>query len=63
MFPAPIAKLRQLNLALHFFLVFLAPIIDALAGRAREFDQSVLGHRCLSLSENKKPRKRAFARS
>lgn len=37
-FAAPIAKLRKLYLALHFFLVFLAPIIDPLAGRAREFD-------------------------
>lgn len=35
---APVAKLRQFYLAFHFFLVFLAPVIDALAGRAREFD-------------------------
>lgn len=35
---APIAKLRKLYLALHFFLVFLAPIIDPLARRTREFD-------------------------
>lgn len=34
---APIAKLRQFYLALHGFLVFLAPIIDALARSAREF--------------------------
>lgn len=43
--PAPIAKLLEFYLALHLFLVFLAPVIDALARSAREFDKSVLGHR------------------
>ena len=41
---APVAKLRKFYFALHFFLIFLAPIIDTLACRAHEFYKSVLGH-------------------
>ena len=43
-FAAPLAKLHKLNFALHFFLVLLAPIVDALTLLAREFYQSVLAH-------------------
>ena len=33
---APITKLLKLNLTLHFFLVFLAPIVYSFALLARE---------------------------
>jgi hypothetical protein len=41
---APLAKLLELDLALNFFLVFLAPVVGALAGGAGEFDKTFLGH-------------------
>ena len=43
-FLAPIAKLLELNFALNFLFIFLAPVVGALAGGAGEFDKSVLGH-------------------
>ena len=45
---APLAKFLELNFALNFFLVFLAPVIGALAGGAGELDEAVLGHDSLS---------------
>lgn len=35
---APTTKFPERYLALHFFLVFLAPVVYALARSAREFD-------------------------
>ena len=34
---APIAKLLELDFALNFLLVFLAPVVGSLASRAGEF--------------------------
>jgi len=42
---APVAKLQKLNLPLHFLLVFLAPVIGALALFTVEFYQSILTHK------------------
>ena len=41
-FFAPIAKLRKLNFALRFLLIFTAPVIRALALGAVEFYKSFL---------------------
>lgn len=41
----PIAKLQKFNLSLNFLLVFLAPVVGPLAGRAGEFYKAVLAHR------------------
>ena len=41
---APLAKFIELDLALNFLLVLLAPIIRALALGAIEFYKTVLGH-------------------
>lgn len=43
-FSAPRAKLQKLYLPFNFLLVLLAPVIDALAGRAGELDEAVLAH-------------------
>ena len=40
----PIAKLQEFNLAFNFLLILLAPIIDALALFADEFDKPFLRH-------------------
>ena len=40
--PAPIAKLFKLYLAGYQFLVFGAPVVDALAFTALEFYESIL---------------------
>ncbi|TSC68505.1 MAG: hypothetical protein G01um101456_618 [Parcubacteria group bacterium Gr01-1014_56] len=42
--PAPFAVLFELNFANHQLLVLAGPVVDALALRALEFDQSVLRH-------------------
>ena len=42
---APIAKLLELDFALDFFLVLLAPVIYSFTGGAGEFYKSVLAHR------------------
>jgi hypothetical protein len=42
--PAPFAEFFQVDFALYFALVLAGPVIDALALRAGEFDESVLGH-------------------
>lgn len=42
---APLAELLELNFALNFLFILLAPIVGALAGCAGEFDETVLGHR------------------
>ena len=41
---APFAKFGKLNFPFHFFLVFAAPIANALAGLALQFYQVVLRH-------------------
>ena len=41
---APIAKLQKFYLPLHFFLIFLAPVIHALAFFTGEFYQPFLTH-------------------
>ena len=43
-FPAPVAILQEFDFALDFLLVFLAPVVLALALFAGEFDEAVLGH-------------------
>ena len=43
-FLAPLAELQKLDFALDFFFVLLAPVVDALAGRAGEFYKAVLAH-------------------
>lgn len=40
----PVAKLQQLNLAFNLLFILLAPIIDALAFLADEFDEPFLRH-------------------
>lgn len=40
----PFAEFLELNLALHFFLVFGAPIVNALALGALQFDKPILRH-------------------
>jgi len=55
---APTAKFLERYLALHFFLVLLAQIINAFALLARELDESVLGHNPHTLPKKEKPRKR-----
>jgi hypothetical protein len=42
--PAELAELLELDLALDFFLVLAAPVVDAFAGCAGQFDQLVLRH-------------------
>lgn len=41
---APLAKLLELNFALHFFLVLFAPVIRAFALGTVEFYEAVLAH-------------------
>lgn len=43
--PTPFAKLLELNLALNFLFIFGAPIVNALAFGALEFNESVLRHK------------------
>jgi hypothetical protein len=43
-FPAPATKFEKLNLPLHFFFIFLAPVVDVLALLAGEFYEAVLTH-------------------
>lgn len=41
---APLAKLLELNLALNFLFIFLAPVIRAFALGTIEFEKAVLAH-------------------
>jgi len=41
---APLAKFFELDFPLNFLFVFFAPVVDAFADRAGEFDEAVLGH-------------------
>ena len=42
LFPAPFAKLFDLDFALHELFIFTAPVVDALAFRAGEFNEKIL---------------------
>ncbi len=46
LFAAPGTVLFELDFALYFALIFAAPVVDAFAGLAGKFYESVLGHTC-----------------
>ena len=48
LFSAPLTVLLEFDFALDFLLVFAGPIVNTLAGSARELDEAVLRHICIT---------------
>ena len=44
---APLTILLELNLALNFFLVFTAPVVNAFAVLTGQFNEKILGHKLI----------------
>ena len=63
LFAAPVAKLRKLNFALYFLLVFSAPVVNALARGTLKFNKIWLSfcHTTI-ISKKRKNRKSAKPR-
>lgn len=49
---APLAILFELDFALHLLPVLPAPVVDALAAPARQFDKMILGHKFIDIFDD-----------